>query len=111
MPKKSLNDEQKKVIREKKDSLTAAELAADMYGIGEKTVQKYLDSLSTSDKPEQTPMNQAVKENIQPIIPADKPVTQNGAAIMTPGASIHSDKVNQNINIKYEEAVAPVFKE
>jgi hypothetical protein len=46
MPKKSLTNDHKKVIAVESTTKTAAEIAKDMYGIGEKTVQKYIDEIN-----------------------------------------------------------------
>lgn len=111
MPKKSLNEEQKQIVRDKKDTVSAEEIAKDMYGIGTKTVQKYIDSLPKTEeaveetKDEQTaPLSQAVPSAMRPIVD-----DRAGSAIMTPGASKHGDEIQKKSTLEYADSISEVY--
>jgi ribosomal protein S13 len=102
MPKKSLTEEQKKQIADNCQNTSAADLAKPLYGIGEKTVQKYINTLEvktdpavqTTSEPEPKTTQQRVKTSIQAIHPEGK-VTQKGGVVMTAGNSKIVDEVTK----------------
>ena len=86
MPKKALTDEQKSFIVAERDNVSPADLAKNMFGIGERTVAKYIATLTTITTP---------KSNDSPVttIKAQEP---EGHAVMDAGKSAMVDTITKS---------------
>ena len=104
MPKKSLTEEQKKFIADNKQT-SAQDLAKNMYGIGAKTVEKYLQSLTAEPKNSK----QAVEESITTI--KTDPSVHKGVAVMTSEKSLMVDEIAKQGKVDLTGTATKIYQD